>query len=376
MFLKKSLIFQMSLGSKELFHSNVWAWLMEKEKDIIKVFFDVDLDKYEILGISRECKNRDIIIWLKEYYSNKKYYLLVENKIKSLPTKEQLDKYTINLWDSELLAATFTGLINPFKENPQIKEIKWRFINYNYIAKELEIIVKRSTRFNDNEKQQIIEYCKFISCIDNVLNEELEKVENRLSYEYNADKPSDKSKTHYIGLDDLRIADLFIKLKGATFIDYVKQRENELPQIDGYTLHIGQSFHNGKATLDVRYTTWKDDITPWLCLGIQLEGYQYRKIAERGCLKIDNPHFYIYNEFEQKGWFDNTFDKHLNRTVFGKKTTMACRNAEKFNKYTGDNYSFVYQYYDITNECNDYNELFLSIKKDILAAKNILANNL
>ena len=77
-FLKNSLLYQMSLGSKELFHSNVWAWLMEKENKIINVFFDdVDLGKYEKPYISRECKNRDIIIWLIELLNT-----LIENNLK------------------------------------------------------------------------------------------------------------------------------------------------------------------------------------------------------------------------------------------------------------------------------------------------------
>lgn len=358
-FLKSSLIFQMSLGSKELFHSNVWAWLIEKENQIINVFFDINLSKYQILGVDRERKNRDIIIWLKEYDSNKKFYLLIENKIKSLPQKTQLEKYTTKLWGNELLGAVFTGLINPFNEDLCIKGIKWRFVNYNNIANNIEKIVKESTCFNYGEQQIIIDYCKVIFHIDRVLTGELKKTENKLSYDSN-------------GLGDLRIGDLFIKLKGATFIDYLKKRENEFPQIDGYALHIDQSFHNGKATLDVRYTNWKSDMTHWLCLGVQLEGCQYRKIVERGNLKINNPHIYVYDEFEQKGWFDKTFDKYSNQTIFGKKTSMKCRNSEKFDKYTGDNYCFVYQYYDITNECNEYDKLFLEIKNDLIEAKKIL----
>ena len=50
-YLKKSMIYQMSLGSKELFHSNVWGWL-------------------------------------------------IENKIKTLPTIHQLEEYTVNLGNS------------------------------------------------------------------------------------------------------------------------------------------------------------------------------------------------------------------------------------------------------------------------------------
>ena len=39
-FFKNSLLFQASLGSKELFHSNIWAWLIEMDNDFLGVFFD------------------------------------------------------------------------------------------------------------------------------------------------------------------------------------------------------------------------------------------------------------------------------------------------------------------------------------------------
>ena len=45
--LEKSLLFRMSLGSKELYHSNVWAWLMENDSNFIGVFFNnKNLDNY------------------------------------------------------------------------------------------------------------------------------------------------------------------------------------------------------------------------------------------------------------------------------------------------------------------------------------------
>lgn len=366
-YLKNSLIFQMSLGSKELFHSNVWAWLMEKDSRIINVFFDVDLARYKVDSVLREYHKRDIVVELEELSSHRKYYLLLENKIKSLPTREQLDRYTDMLDGRELLGATFTGLVNPFRENPQIKNREkkitavWRFARYDKIADGIEKIVAASDCFSGDKKQQIGEYCEIIRRMDKVLSEELEKAKNRLAYEN--------------GLTELRINDLFVKLKGATFIDYMneEERKKELPNVDGYDLYIAQSFHNGKATLDFRYTNWKDEKTPWLTMGIQLEGKQYRRVAERGDLKGAKPRD-IYHEFEQKGWFDGTFDKQNNRAVFGKPTSMAGRQAERFNKYMGENSAFVYQYYDITEECNGYEELFASLKEDLLQAKNILEN--
>ena len=38
--IKRSLIYAMSRGSHELFHTNVWAWLIEKDHSFIRVFFD------------------------------------------------------------------------------------------------------------------------------------------------------------------------------------------------------------------------------------------------------------------------------------------------------------------------------------------------
>ena len=37
--LEQSLVYKMSLGSKELYHSNIWAWLMENDNSFIKAFF-------------------------------------------------------------------------------------------------------------------------------------------------------------------------------------------------------------------------------------------------------------------------------------------------------------------------------------------------
>ena len=83
--LKNSLMYQMSLGSRELFHSNVWAWLMEIDNNFIKVFFDdLDITQYEVVKICREKYNRDITIWLERKNTNidRFVYLVIENKIK------------------------------------------------------------------------------------------------------------------------------------------------------------------------------------------------------------------------------------------------------------------------------------------------------
>lgn len=61
--LKGSLIYQMSLGSKELYHSNVWAWLIEVSPEFLRAFGLGDyISAYKRVG--REEGHRDLTIYL------------------------------------------------------------------------------------------------------------------------------------------------------------------------------------------------------------------------------------------------------------------------------------------------------------------------
>lgn len=89
--LKNSPIFAGSLGSKELFHSNIWAFLIEHEQEFLKAFFP-ECGNQEVLsedkkGVRREFHHMDLTI---ETETN---LFVIENKIKSLPRKEQLNNY-------------------------------------------------------------------------------------------------------------------------------------------------------------------------------------------------------------------------------------------------------------------------------------------
>ena len=348
-FLKNSLIYQMSLGSKELYHSNVWAWLIDKDHKFAEVFFDKELlSDYKILTVDREYQHRDIIIWLQKdgfYGEEEKYYLVIENKIKSLPTREQLEEYTVDLTHNKLLGAVFTGMVNPFNEQIRINQIKWEYVDYNTIAKKIEDYAKQSNIREIKEKlTQIVEYCNVIRAISSLIKKELSNNQSVLSYDCINE------------LRDLRIQDLYIKLKGAEFITYVKGRKKELPEISDFHLDINQSFHNGKATLDFRYSNWVSDEKHWLVLGVQIEGKQYRLLAERDRESMECEQ--VYNFFENN-WFNQ------------KSRSNSMR--KKYCQYSGD-YSFVYQYSDITIENNAYVILFESIKQDLIRAKNIIEN--
>jgi len=98
--LKDSPIFSMSLGSKELFHSNFLAWLTENyPSEMADLFTDLinqskpsePILPYKVekgVRVKREERNIDLAI---TFDGDRR--IIIENKVKSVPYPEQLDEY-------------------------------------------------------------------------------------------------------------------------------------------------------------------------------------------------------------------------------------------------------------------------------------------
>ena len=94
--LRSNMLFQVSLGSKELFHSNFLAWLFDTYKALAHELFLPFMDSsFEFLSegsfVDREKGNTD----LRLNYANNRH-VIIENKVKSMPYEEQLEKYAKN----------------------------------------------------------------------------------------------------------------------------------------------------------------------------------------------------------------------------------------------------------------------------------------
>ena len=95
--LGKMPIFKLSLGSKELFHSNFIEYLWETDREKTVGIFRHLLNKDEFLSggeicdyeLSREKEHFDICIHHKEKKETV-YDLILENKVKSIPLNSQL----------------------------------------------------------------------------------------------------------------------------------------------------------------------------------------------------------------------------------------------------------------------------------------------
>ena len=96
--LNKSTLFRLSLGSKELFHSNFLAWLAENSLAFNQAIFEfLDLRECCIKPTTINREKEHIDLWLEyeiqENQNTPKVKVFIENKVKSIPYKSQLDAY-------------------------------------------------------------------------------------------------------------------------------------------------------------------------------------------------------------------------------------------------------------------------------------------
>ena len=133
--LKDSPLFNISLSSKELFHSNFIAWMIKKYPCEMEKVFGKILNKKIVFEtnneVERETKNIDLTINLKD-----KEIIIIENKVKSLPDKKQLKEYQLKFKDEKNI---YFILLSFFEPNWDEKETpKWLFLSYETLANELK----------------------------------------------------------------------------------------------------------------------------------------------------------------------------------------------------------------------------------------------
>ena len=94
--IENTLNYQLSLSNLELYHSNLFAVVLEKSECINHKFFSdvVDINKkYTNLKVFREKNKIDLTIEVIDEVG-KNHTIFIENKVKSLPDKGQLVRYS------------------------------------------------------------------------------------------------------------------------------------------------------------------------------------------------------------------------------------------------------------------------------------------
>ncbi len=130
-------VLHMSLHSKELFHSNVIAWLVEAHPDLGQAVLAPWLEQdptQEVCRVRREHHSVDLVVELPGSRP-----LVVENKVFSLPDEAQLQKYDeVNLPAAGLAGATRVLLSLPDPGWPAWQD--WTWVSYAQLADQLETV--------------------------------------------------------------------------------------------------------------------------------------------------------------------------------------------------------------------------------------------
>ena len=94
--IENTLNYQLSLSNLELYHSNLFAVVLEKSEFINHKFFSNVIDinkKYTDLKVYREKNSIDLTIEVIDE-DRRTHVIFIENKVKSLPNKSQLIRYS------------------------------------------------------------------------------------------------------------------------------------------------------------------------------------------------------------------------------------------------------------------------------------------
>jgi len=191
--LKKSPLFNLSLASKELFHSNFWAWFFENNEKITVDFFS-DLTKKELnqlVSVKRENRNIDLQL---EFDSN--FIVAIENKIKSIPNEEQLVKYTKKIGTENSLF-----LLSIYRPD--------NFESYNYIS--YEDLLRLLENFVGSTYCSALfkDYTEFIKNLLSLT----ESWENMNVFDFHTKFKNGENQNNYSLYKEIRLHDLYHKVK-------------------------------------------------------------------------------------------------------------------------------------------------------------------
>lgn len=279
--LKESPLFNLSLGSKELFHSNFLHWLAnrypQETGELFSAYLKDNSGDTSIKEAYREKGNVDLYLIF-----NNGQHLIIENKVKSIPNIQQLDQYVREqLADKDADSKNFLllSLTRPKFVTGKTSKTEWHFLDYGDLSK---MILGLSAKIKDQYDQSIIkDYVKFISA--------LQVVEAATVIDFTNNKFDFNDDSIAVQMGNIRLADLYLKKKylliaeeltralkrrfqNAVFLtDWEKDRQLAK---EG-SIYINSGMTRAQGLVEVFYVVKQKK----LAMGVQIQGNDYRKFV-------------------------------------------------------------------------------------------------
>lgn len=370
--LRQNVVFQLSLSSKELFHSNFINWMTidDSTRELFKNIWGFEFNPEKHIAL-REYYNFDFCICNILRYKKDgvdveepgEVLLIIENKFKSIPYKKQLDEYRGKV---EKINAAVAKKSKKFNLDPIKDETKYflltlaeSFLDKDKINEENVWTIKTYCQYAQQIKdynvingfagELLAKYAEFVLTICNYVNKRFSASKEQIEQMEWEALISDHEK-----LKSLRIDDIWQKLFISKVAEYLKKQiEYNIRYYEVTTeslgtgiysdnrnlIVVGSSYSNGCAILEVSLHRANAEYT----YVVQIQSGQYRHCV---CFKnIDNTDREARIKAlpsEIKGKFEeNSFPVN----IFADKDLYP--SDSKFNKYTE---SFLYRYKKINND--------------------------
>jgi len=362
--LKASPLFALSLCSKELAHSNFWKWLIDQEVNGKHPFADVFLsNNCRFIKVEREKENRDLTICYEE--NNKRKCIFVENKIKSVPDTNQLDKYVDRYKKKKKPEYDFkVGYLTGIKATlANDLPADWEFMSYTTIAAKISKINEKNKPWAQYEI--VKQYSKDLINICEVVNKGLDQYKDK----YCCEAP--------VELKHIKLDDIFLKFKADSIKKFFEKKisENNALSTSWGRPKAFAEFNHKNATITIVYCE-PGCVAEKGRIGIQIEGRQFRIYAgpsyEDSSLK---KHEKLYEKLKEIKWLEQ-WEKGAN--VEKRKTSMKGGRkklaGQPYCGYVTEKYTHIYHYWDI-EEKTPIEDLWREVENKLKVAKRIIDEN-
>ncbi|MBR5327428.1 MAG: leucine-rich repeat protein [Paludibacteraceae bacterium] len=332
--LQRNPMFRLSMSSLELFHSNFLEWLFDIDHEAFLKCFDPKFNNPAACTIEREYhlgKDKDGKQWVTDIavFEKGKPILIIENKIKSTPSKGQL-KYQSKLAGEDckkVLLSLFEYSVSRDESNV------FGIVLYEELCG--KILDNYKSHLLSNLYIYINDYCEMLKRLQNIINADPLVIKWQEG-DYTAHLSSKK-------LEIYDMMDAFRKYQAASLVDKFEKLFIKTDPKTGMSLckktnlpmTCEHSLNNKRACATIAYELNNGT----LCVGVQVEQDQLRIFFE----KKDKEKSFNKDQIDQaqRYWSDWFFEE----TPLGKG-----KNQEDYCSYSN---SFIYRYVKFDNITTD-----------------------
>jgi len=359
--LEKSPMFHLSLSDKELFHSNMLAWIFVKYPRFFTSLFDLKED-VKLISVEREQNNFDLFITYKVNENDEKY-ILIENKVKSIPTQKQLDEYKEKNCKrdkakfKDKTSYILLSFIKPywFTDKNKVENWNgWSYLSYQKVAEKFNKSIEDNVAkvLKPYHKSLIEDYVKYINSL-NLIVEYLKISEiyslQTILLQFQDSKLNNRifsliKKWHF----ELILNQYSESIQNALTKNNLVDKWKEGKKGD-YSLNTSIAPRSKEGMIDFKLITYSNSNNV-VIFGIQIEGNQYRIVVETNS-KFFNLLKIKTSITKSNLWLDLIDKSNIENVSFkidltGRTNKSNSKNLEIGEYYTyGD--SFVYKFHKI-----------------------------